>query len=45
MQLDALGDATRPVATEDITAAWRITSLASTFALGLAALAVEWLVR
>ena len=41
----ALGDAARPLTTEQITAAWRVTSLASTFALGLAVFALECIAR
>jgi adenosylcobinamide-phosphate synthase len=37
----ALGDAARPIEADDITAAWRITSLASIGAVGLA-VAVGW---
>ncbi len=37
----ALGDATHPARTAQITAAWRVTSLASAFACGLCALALE----
>ena len=39
----ALGDADRPLATAQITAAWRVTSLASTLAVGLIILALECL--
>ena len=38
-----LGDAMRPASTAQITAAWRITSLASVLALGLGVFALEWL--
>jgi adenosylcobinamide-phosphate synthase len=38
-----LGDATRPIVVTDITRAWRITSVASTFAFVLAAAAAELL--
>jgi adenosylcobinamide-phosphate synthase len=39
----ALGDADRPLTTAQITAAWRVTSVASVLAVGLLVLALEWL--
>jgi len=38
----SLGDATRPLSTAQITAAWRVSSLASWLAAGVAVLILEW---